>query len=306
MAAPTVSVVIPTYKHREYVAQAVSSALEQAGVSLEVIVVNDGSPDNTVQVLEPFTQSGRIRYIEQANAGQAAARNRGISAATGEFVALLDDDDLWPADRLAWQVERLAADPAAVMVFGDFEKFGDVTTHRGPTAAPGVRTFDDFARGCLLVSPGQASFRRSSLIRVGMLDTDLKGTDDWDLYLRLARQGKILYENRLALRYRVHSSNASRHFWQMYINVRKVVDKNLPVRTSDATLRSAAMAFAREYGSYMGIQRVIVLRRERRFIPMLAALARTIWIRPALLNPTAVWRRARYVLKRSAPMEVHS
>src|SRR3954471_16219960 len=112
--SPAVSVVIPTYKHAGYIEETLQSVFAQTFTDFEVIVVNDGSPDNTTAVLQPWVASGRIRYLEQPNAGQSAARNAGIRLARGEFVALLDDDDLWPADKLAIQVERLRTQPNAV------------------------------------------------------------------------------------------------------------------------------------------------------------------------------------------------
>src|SRR3954470_24757434 len=99
---PAVSVVIPTYRHRDYVLRTLDSVFAQTYRDFEVIVVNDGSPDDTNRRIRPLVSAGRIRYIEQANAGQAAARNTGIAHARGRYIALLDDDDLWPADKLAW------------------------------------------------------------------------------------------------------------------------------------------------------------------------------------------------------------
>src|ERR1700719_2929443 len=104
---PAVSVIIPTYNHRDFVLDAIESVFAQTFTDYEVIVVNDGSPDDTASVLAPLASAGRIRYLEQANAGQGAARNRGIAQARGEFIALLDDDDRWPADKLEWQVGEL-------------------------------------------------------------------------------------------------------------------------------------------------------------------------------------------------------
>jgi glycosyltransferase involved in cell wall biosynthesis len=83
--------------------------------------VNDGSPDDTAAVLRPLVEAGKIKYIEQANAGQSAARNRGAAEARGEFLALLDDDDAWLPDKLAWQVKALREHPSAVMAWGDAE-----------------------------------------------------------------------------------------------------------------------------------------------------------------------------------------
>jgi glycosyltransferase involved in cell wall biosynthesis len=294
---PIVSVVIPTYGHRDFVLAAIHSAMEQAGVTVEIIVVNDGSPDDTAAVLKPLVDAGQIRYFEQPNAGQAAARNRGIAAAKGDFIALLDDDDLMPPGRLLWQTQSLQRNPDALMVFGYCTKFGDAVEENIPNDPPRRLSFEDCARWCPLASPGQALFRPSALQR-NPLDDTLRGTDDWDLYLRLARQGDILYENRHALKYRAHAANASRNFWRMYTNGKRVVDKNLPAGSSSRELRNAALSFNRQYSSQMGVNEIILFRRQRRFGRMVRALMKTIWINPALLSPADLYRRAQYILGR--------
>ena len=99
---PTVSVVIPTYNYGRYICETIDSALAQTYKPLEVIVVDDGSTDDTRERLAAY--SDRIRYILQKNSGPAAARNTGIVAAQGEFVALLDSDDLWLPEKVERQV----------------------------------------------------------------------------------------------------------------------------------------------------------------------------------------------------------
>jgi len=124
---PRVTVIIPVYGHRDHVLAALESVFSQTFKDFEVIVVNDGSPDDSAELLRPLASAGKIRYIEQENRGQAAARNRGLSEATGEFVALLDDDDQWPADKLEWQVAYLDASPDVGVVGGRAQNF----TERG-------------------------------------------------------------------------------------------------------------------------------------------------------------------------------
>ena len=118
MTVPEVSVIVPTYNHGRYVLESLASVFGQTYRSFEVIVVNDGSPDNTAEVLKPLVEAGRIYYIEQPNAGQASARNRGFASARGEYIAFLDDDDLWPADKLSWQVGVLKAEPDLGLIAG--------------------------------------------------------------------------------------------------------------------------------------------------------------------------------------------
>lgn len=207
-----ISVIIPTYNHRDTVAAAIESALSQGNVETEIIVVNDGSPDDTASVLEPYLD--RIRYFEQLNSGQAAARNRGIAEATGEYVALLDDDDLWPAGKLAWQAAVLHRHPEVVLVYGEDLRVDAAGQPLPPTPREGYKrptgkVYGEFLEGCWIASPGQTLIRRTALSQVGGFDTEIWGSDDWDLYLRLAKIGRFHYENRPALHYRVHAGNAS-------------------------------------------------------------------------------------------------
>ncbi len=97
---PKVSVLIPVYGHAEYVLDSLDSVFAQSYDDFEVIVINDGSPDASESVLDSYIRSGEIRYVYQENKGVAAARNHGLDLASGEFIAYLDDDDIWPVDKL--------------------------------------------------------------------------------------------------------------------------------------------------------------------------------------------------------------
>lgn len=227
--APRVSVVIPAYNHAAVLPQTLKSVFGQSFTDWEVIVVNDGSPDDTAGLLRPLAESGRIRYVEQENAGQGAARNRGIELARGKYVALLDDDDLWPPNKLAWQVEALDSNPGAVLVYGThdwLEPDGSVRA-AGHPPRPSGWVHRDFLKGCWLLSPGQSLIRRSALRAVGGFDPAIWGSDDWDLYIRLAERGTFIFSDRVALHYREHSGSASRRALQHVRNHFKVVRKHL-------------------------------------------------------------------------------
>ena len=220
---PRVSVIIPTYRHPEYVLKAIESVFSQTYTDHEVIVINDGSPDNTGELLKPLSDSGRIQYIEQSNAGQAAARNRGITEAKGEFVAFLDDDDSWPPDKLAWQIEVLENSPQAVVVYGYAEiRCGNHRGRQPASTGPSGNIFSQFAQNGYIRSPGQTLIRRDHLVRIGGFDSTLWGVDDWDLWLRLTALGEFIYEDRLALIYLEHENNATLKFHKMFKNAKKV------------------------------------------------------------------------------------
>ena len=223
-----VSVIIPTYNHCDYVLQTLESVFAQSFSDYEVIVVNDGSPDNTSHVLAPLVQQGRIRYIEQTNAGQAAARNKGLAQATGEFIAFLDDDDLWPPDKLQWQVEFLQGHPDTIVVAGSVQ-FVDAQGnameeeyfHQRPV------TFETLFHGSPFASPGQTLIRAADIKEIGGLNENLWGVDDYDLWFRLSRRGKIAVANQLSLLYRVHPTNASKNAGKMFDNCLGMVKTHL-------------------------------------------------------------------------------
>src|SRR3989338_5449563 len=129
-----VSVIIPAYNAASFVGEAIESVLTQTVRPAEIIVVNDGSTDETEQALRPYRAA--LTYIAQPNRGVPAARNSGIQVATGDVLAFLDADDTWSADKLARQVEFLRRHPDVALHFTDFEVFnGRTTVH-----ASGLRT----------------------------------------------------------------------------------------------------------------------------------------------------------------------
>jgi len=219
---PVVSVIIPTYGHRDFVLDCLNSVFAQSFADYEIIVVNDGSPDDTAELLRPLAESGRIRYFEQPNAGQASARNRGLSEAHGEFIAFLDDDDAWPNDKLEWQVDMLQELPDHVGVAGSSSAVINGVAQEPLSGTARDLLPADFVVNDLMRSPGQVLFRRQALLDVGGLDATIWGSDDWDVYLRISTLGPIRFEPRLALRYRVHPGNASKNYWRMRKNALRV------------------------------------------------------------------------------------
>jgi glycosyltransferase involved in cell wall biosynthesis len=206
-----VSVIIPTYNHGHTVGRAIASAQQQSYADLEIVVVNDGSPDDTAERLQPLAASGAIRYLEQPNGGQAAARNAGLALARGEYVAFLDDDDWWPEDKLAWQVAALEEQRDAVLVYGDYVRVEPDSACSAPieTRCPDGADTKAFRDGCWIVSLGQTLIRRSAIEAAGPFDEAIWGSDDWDLYLRLAAVGPFMHRRRVALYYQLHDANAS-------------------------------------------------------------------------------------------------
>lgn len=219
--SPRVSVIIPTYRHKEHILRTLDSVRAQEFSDLEIIVVDDGSTDGTESVLRPLAGQGVIRYHRQQNRGAAAARNAGLAMARGEYVAYLDDDDLWPPDKLAWQVACLDSAPV-IAVGGTMRCFKGAEPELvadgdgGSWRAVGLPDF--FREGNVFQTPGQVLVRRSALIAAGGFDEALWGTDDFDLWMRLVRAGEVRLHDRLAVFYRVHGGNISADLVRMTLN----------------------------------------------------------------------------------------
>ncbi len=225
---PLISVIIPTFRHRNFVLTSLESVFAQTFTDYEVIVVNDGSPDDTGQLLQPLAQSGKIRYIEQANQGQAAARNRGLAEAKGKFIAFLDDDDLWPKDKLSWQYEQLLNDPGIGVVAGIAEVIDESEKPLGTSQRLGEIRFCDLFSGNPIISPGQTLIRADLLREIGGMNNRIWGCDDWDLWFRASAKARLIIFDRVGLRYRLHPGNAGNNMDRMLQNSIMVLETHLP------------------------------------------------------------------------------
>jgi cellulose synthase/poly-beta-1,6-N-acetylglucosamine synthase-like glycosyltransferase len=212
--APLVSVIIPAFRAAESIATTLDSVLAQTFEDWEIIVVNDGSPDSDAleTALEPYRD--RINYLRQENQGPGGARNTGILAARGRYVALLDADDMWAPEHLAAQLAVLESDPSMDMVYADARIVGDVP-EAGRTVmelcpSAGEVTFERLVTRQCTVHICVSVCRREALLRAGLFDPAFRGTEDIDMWLRIARQGgRIAYQRRVLGCYRRHAGSLS-------------------------------------------------------------------------------------------------
>lgn len=223
-----VSVVIPAFNGAKYIGETIESILAQTYRPLEVLVVDDGSTDATGEIVQRFGDP--VRYIRQQNAGTAAARNRAVAESRGEFIALLDQDDLWVPHKLERQIPRFAEDAQIGLVFAGIEFFDTKSGKITATYFPG----DELDLCDLLahvVLPVQTIlFRRSALEKIGPFDTTLGGTDDWDIGIRMAAEFRMVGVNEILGRVRLHDTQQGRNTDRMFQNAMRVLDKHANVR----------------------------------------------------------------------------
>jgi glycosyltransferase involved in cell wall biosynthesis/ubiquinone/menaquinone biosynthesis C-methylase UbiE len=211
-----VSVIIPTYNRANFVCEAINSCLNQTFRNFEIIVIDDGSTDNTKEALKRYGSS--IRYVYQENQGRAEARNRGIKLAEGEYIAFLDDDDLWLPQKLERQVNFLDFRPQ-ISLAQTFVEIIDAQGNllKGATeeqlqlykkAVKADYTYEAMSRSCIMLI-STVIVRRECFDKVGFFDPDTESFEDWDFYLRFALKYNIGTIPEFLTRFRRHRKHTT-------------------------------------------------------------------------------------------------
>lgn len=243
-----VSVVVPAYNCADYIGEALTSIFAQSYQPFEVIVVDDGSTDDTVGSVKKFP---RVTYVRQENGGPSRARNAGIQRASGPYVAFLDADDIWTPDKLYEQVAIMESNREIGLVFGDmrnfltrdhveptmFEKYGLTAEYFGGSQL--VAGAVGKLLGMNFIATGTVLTRKDVLETVGLFDEGLRRAEDWDLWVRIALRCPIAYTANLVMLRRLHTANSSKDTEQMTIAALAVLEK-LRREEKDALRRAAA------------------------------------------------------------------
>lgn len=211
----SVSVVIPSYNARPWLAEAIRSAQAQSLAPLEIIVVDDGSTDGSV---EAARETGATRILSDgANRGPSATRNRGIQAASGDLVAFLDADDRWLPDHLKHSTESLARHPEADVALSGYRLFGDASLDSPPRVEPGRAL--DLSVELLDVNhvlQSAAVARRNALLAVGGFDESRRYSEDFELWLRMSLDSKFVSTGAITVEYRSHPGQVTARPARMY------------------------------------------------------------------------------------------
>lgn len=210
---PRVSVIVPAYNAAVYLPYALDSVLTQSYAQWEVIVVDDGSTDNTRAVVDSYRPrlGDRLQYIQQSNRGLPAARNTGIRAASGEFIALLDADDVWLPHRLERGIQVLDADPGVGLVHARVVRINAQGVITGQLAVDtrymsGRIARHIYTRRAHIVCP-TVMFRKTCLGAAGWFDEAMQATEDRDLWFRIALRYRITYIDEVLAYYRLSPSS---------------------------------------------------------------------------------------------------
>lgn len=317
---PLVSVVIPAFNAGPYIAETLESVLGQTYPHREIIVVDDGSTDDTEGRIEPYLR--QVRYLRQPNAGEGKARNLGLRAATGDYIAFLDADDLWLPETLEVQLQVAARHPESSMIVCDGVGLedGSVVTERllvGPLAVrldqeptgelTGYFYLDLVSRNAI-TCPAQTLIPRTVVERVGAMMEDRLAGSDWDYSLRVARDGPITLHRHSLVRYRYLPTSTSgprrlrsftyalrdipvlrRHLHLCEPGDRPVVHSSLRQRVREQA--RDAYYYARQRDSAYGRAYLLKLFRAVPEEPVTLLWLLATWVPEAVISMLARWLR---------------
>jgi glycosyltransferase involved in cell wall biosynthesis len=269
-----VSVIIPAYNRGWIIKEAIDSVLAQTFNEYELIVVDDGSEDNTAEILSNY--SNKIQIIRQANHGVSAARNRGIISSSGRFIALLDSDDLWLPEKLNKQVSFFRNHPNAMICqtqeiwIRNGKRVNSCKHHKKLSGM----IFEPSLNLCL-VSPSAVMFKRELIDMVGLFDENLPACEDYDLWLRVSLGFPIyLIDEALIIKRGGHEDQLSRNPMQDKYRIealKKVLNQDLLTREYRsavvAKLKEKCMIYAtgcQKRGRYQEAEEYIRLANEPR------------------------------------------
>jgi glycosyltransferase involved in cell wall biosynthesis len=319
-----VCVVIPAYNAAGFITEALDSVARQSTPADEIVVVNDGSKDATAHVVRRWIAAHpacNVRLVEQVNGGIPVARNAGIRASAGAWIALLDADDLWEQDHLAALQTALALAPDAVAAYGAgrvwsagvlnprlYDEFWDHPSRRfgQPIAGTTCLRIGSAALGRLIqgnfIKPSSLCFSRAAAMRVGLFDESLKVSEDREFLIRLLLDGDFIYTPCPITCYRWHDENATngknsmrnaeyalRALRRIHLNSASALnraqrhDLHAEIRTA---IRSYLYTCARDgwHSYYAGVHLVNTLFGRRRLLVALRIQHLLHCLRPALFN----------------------
>jgi glycosyltransferase involved in cell wall biosynthesis len=230
---PLVSVIIPSYNHAHFVGEAIKSVLEQDYHHYEIILVDDGSTDNTCEVVAQF--GFKVRYIYQVNQGLSAARNSGLYAARGELVGFLDADDLYEPNFLSTLVAILKVNPQADAVHCAcrfVDRFNNPLPQIAGKVAPAEHLFSTMLKGNFLTPVCMFAYKYC-YEETGGFDRAFQGVADWDMWLRISKSFTVIATEQVLARYRVTPYSMSTDIESMLEDRLNVLAKHVGTKPSD-------------------------------------------------------------------------
>ena len=263
---PLVSVVLSCYNSARYLAETLASVVAQTYPNTEIIVVDDGSSDGTAGIAQAYP----VTYLHQRNQGVSAARNLGLSHSRGAYLLFLDHDDRLLPGAIATGVDLLEQHPECSMAVGEHRYIAADGTVLGQSTKSGTEQphYLRLLEHNFIETPCSVLHRRSALPMPGVFDNSVQGAEDYELYLRIARQSELMLHASLVADYRLHDASLSRNAERMMLATYRVLQLELPyVKGSRTKLRHhqrGILFVQRLYGRQLARE---LIQRGRAFGP---------------------------------------
>ncbi|MDZ7960053.1 MAG: glycosyltransferase [Aulosira sp. DedQUE10] len=225
---PLISVVLPVFNGEKTIYETIQSVLNQTFVNWELIIINDGSQDSTLEIIKKFEFADpRLRIFSYLNAGLAASRNRGIALSLGEYISFIDADDIWTSDKLKSQLTALQEHPKAFVAYswtnyidadGNFVKFGGHTTDTGDV-------YQKLLLWNFVENGSNPLVRKEVFTIVDGFDESLIASEDWDMWLRLASRYEFVVVPEVQILYRLSMNSMSANLKRQESTCLTVINK---------------------------------------------------------------------------------
>jgi glycosyltransferase involved in cell wall biosynthesis len=275
--APLISVVIATYNMGQYIDQAVDSILQQAWSELEVIVVDDGSTDDTQKVMQRYADERRVIYIKNQNQGQPKAKNCGIKQSRGDFIAFCDADDLWEPNKLQLQMP-LFQNPKIGVVYSEVSNI-DENNNRYIKISNEIRHTGKVTNQLLIenfVPFGTAIIRRACIEKNGIFDEEFRMGIDWDLWLRYSLDWEFSYTPERTYIYRVWSGQMSTNYRGRYDFAKRILNKFIAQHGTQLDPKYIRKAWADMHVK----EAIVYAKHEKLFLMPLRKIAHSLALDP--------------------------
>jgi glycosyltransferase involved in cell wall biosynthesis len=279
----SVSAIIPAYNAEGFIARAIDSVLRQTHRNVEIIVVDDGSTDSTVALIQSYGE--RVRLISQRNGGPSRARNTGVSSSSGEYLAFLDADDWWDPTKIEQQISSLQTNPSVIASYTSLRlRYADgraaVALACDPAKLwPALRICNPgIPPSCVMVT-------RKAFDEAGGFNVDRKGCEDWELWFRLRQIGLFVLVPDSLTNYVVSNTGLSANADQMFSDFGKMLDSVLLLGLTGISRRS----WRRKAISYQSFKAALTARGAQQTDKEMAYMIRSI-----LLWPSPFWQPTRF------------
>lgn len=286
---PLVSVVIPTYNQARFLAAAIQSVLAQTYRNYEIIVVDDGSTDDTTFIVTHYGTS--VQYVHQDNQGLAGARNTGICLAKGQFVALLDSDDLWLPPFLEVMMSCIAQNPNATVYYSGWRYInseGQVLPQSPHSLViPQLDMYETLLRANFII-PSTVVMNRSRIVEMGLFDRSFRRLQDWEFWLRLLRSGHdFVGTDACLVHYRLHDSALSVDLSGGHRAARAIAEKHFG--KDDGLPETWSLEKRRAYGGVYRYHLLTYIQRQDNWQEAAKSLQRALHIDPSLAMDLALF-----------------